>query len=363
MNLELRAYKYRIYPNALQREYFAKTFGCVRFIYNKMLSDRINHYENTGESLNNTPAQYKDEYPWLREVDSLALANAQLNLNKAYKAFFRDKSMGFPVYKSKKSNRFAYTTNNQKGTVDIIDGKLKLPKLKSFVRMKQHRTFTGIIRSCTVTLTPSGRYYASVLVEEIIESLPAVDTTVGVDLGIKSFAVCSDGSVYDNPRHLRRSKKRLVKLQRDLSRKQRGSNNRKKAKDKVARLHEKISNQRKDFLHKVSSKLISENQAIVIEDLKVKNMLKHKRLSKSISEVSWSIFRSLLEYKSKWYGRELIVAPANYASSQLCSICGYKHSAVKDLKLRQWTCPQCSTEHDRDMNAAHNLLKLALQSA
>lgn len=356
----LKAYKYRLYPNREQREYFAKCFGCSRFIYNKMLSDKIDHYKETGEMLKNTPAQYKEEYEWLREVDSLALANAGLNLDKAYKHFFRDKSVGFPKFKSRKANRFSYTTNNQKDTVSIENGYIKLPKLKSRVRIVQHREFNGIIKSCTISQTPSGKYFASVLVETEVKELPKTDKKVGIDLGLKEFAICSNGDRYPNPKHLRKSEKKLKKLQKDLSRKAKGSQNRAKARIKVAKLHEKIANQRKDFLHKISSQIISENQAIVIEDLRVSNMLKNHKLAKAISEVSWAEFRTMLEYKAGWYGREILVAPSNYASSQLCSGCGNKSSQTKDLSLRTYSCSECGLEIDRDYNASMNLLKLAM---
>ena len=361
----LKAYKYRIYPNEEQKLYLAKTFGCTRFIYNKMLSDRIKSYEeNKNLDIKQikypTPAQYKKEFEWLKEVDSLALANAQLNLDKAYKNFFRDKSVGFPKFKSKKSNRFNFTTNNQNGTVYIENNKIKLPKLKSMIKIKQHRQFTGKIKSCTVSQVPSGKYYISILVDCESIQLPKCDKKVGIDLGLKEFAITSDGEFFSNPKWLRKSEKRLKKLQKDLSRKQKGSNNRKKARLKVAKLHEKIANQRKDFLHKLSSYIINENQVIVIEDLKVKNMQQNHKLAKAISEVSWFEFRRMLEYKANWYNRQLIIAPSNYASSQLCSNCGNKSSQTKDLSCRNYICPVCGMIMDRDINASKNLLKLAM---
>ncbi|MFA9398257.1 MAG: IS200/IS605 family element RNA-guided endonuclease TnpB [Clostridiaceae bacterium] len=360
----LKAYKFRLYPNEEQRIYLAKTFGCTRFVYNKMLAERIKSYEeNKNLDIKSvkypTPAQYKGEFEWLKEVDSLALANAQMNLDKAYKNFFRDKSVGFPKFKQK-TNTNNYTTNNQNGTVYIENNHIKVPKLKSMIKIKEHRQFNGLIKSVTVSQVPSGKYYISILVDTENIQLPKTDKKIGVDLGIKEFAITSDGVFFSNAKHLKKSERRLAKLQKDLARKQKGSNNRKKARIKVAKIHEKIANQRKDMLHRVSTQLINENQVIVIEDLKVGNMIKNHKLAKSIADVSWSEFRRMLEYKAKWYGRKIIIAPSNYASSQLCSNCGNKSSQTKDLSCRTYICPVCGMVMDRDINASKNLLKLAM---
>lgn len=328
-----------------------------------MLSDKIEYYKKNNKMLNNTPAQYKKEFPWLKEVDSLALSNAQMNLDKAYKNFFRDKSVGFPKFKFKKNNYYSYTTNNQKNTIDIVDGKyIKLPKLKTLVRIKQHRQIPkdGKIKSATISKNPSGKYYISILVEQEIKELPKNEFVVGIDLGLTDFAITSDGVKYSNSRYLRKSLNKLAKEQRKLSRRKKGSKNRNKQRIKVAKLHEHISNQRKDFLHKLSSELINENQVICLEDLQVKEIQQNKYLSQSVSDVGWYEFRRQLEYKAKWYGREISFIDKWYPSSQICSNCG-NNTGKKSLDIREFDCPYCGKHHDRDINASINILHEGLR--
>lgn len=358
-----KAYRYRIYPTAEQEIMFAKTFGCVRFIYNKMLADRLDYYKETGKQLNNTPAQYKAEFSWLKEVDSLALANAQINLNKAYNNFWKNrKHFGKPHFKSKKAGHCSYSTNNQKGTVRIEGAKIKLPKV-GMVKICLHRPLmeNSTIKTVTVSKTPAGKYFVSILVEYENQILPVIpEKFIGLDYAMNGLYVASDDDAADHPRFLRKAEKRLAKAQRKLSKRQKGSHNREKQRLRVAKLHEKVANQRKDFLHKKSHYLANHYDAVGIEDISVKAMAKHKKggklsLGKSVIDNGWNMFINMLSYKLAWQGKHLIKVSKWFPSSQLCHVCGYKNDETKNLSVRKWDCPVCGSHHERDKNAAINI--------
>ena len=349
----LKAYKYRIYPNKEQKIQIAKTFVCCRFVYNQTLAYRKDTYENEKKSVSKTDCnnycnrELKKEYEWLKDVDKFALTNAIYNMDAAYRKFFKEHA-GYPKFKSKRDNHKSYTTNytNENIVVDFEKGRVKLPKLK-MVKAKPPREFEGQIKSATISQMPSGKYFVSILVEEEQVELPKVEKSVGIDLGIKDLVITSDGEKIDNLKLIKKYENKLVRQQRKLAHKQKGSKNREKQRIKVAKIYEKIANTRNDYLHKISHKLINENQVIVSEDLSVSNMVKNANLAKSISDCGWSELTRQLQYKADWYGRTYVKIGRFVPSSQTCHVCGYKNEETKDLTVRKWTCPQCQTEQDR----------------
>ena len=366
----LKAFKYRMCPTAPQAEKINQNIGCARFAYNIMLDAKIKHYEQHKETLYITPASFKDDYPFLKDADSLALSNAQLNLEKAFNKFFDNKT-GYPKFKAKQKCRWSYTTNNQrnkknpeKDSIRFDGNRIKLPKV-GYVKIVEHRPHEGMIKSVVVSKERSGEYYASVLCEvEPSQVLPVTNKVIGIDLGLHDIIVCSDGQRVEAPKHFRKAEKQLAKRQRVFSRTQKGSNEHEKARLKVARCHQKIKNQRNDFLQKLSTKLIRENQVICLEDLSVKGMERNHKLAKSVIDASFSKFVSMLEYKAEWYGRKVIKIDRFYPSTQLCNGCGYRNESIKGLsglKFREWVCPECGEVHDRDLNAARNILKEGLK--
>ena len=357
-----KAYKYRIYPNAEQTVMFAKTFGCVRFIYNRMLGDKILYYNENQKDLSCYPSQYKSEFPFLKEVDSLALVGAQNNLKSAYKNFFRDKNIGFPKFKSKKNNHRSYTTNNVNDNIELSGGVLKLPKVGK-LKIKQHRPIPEkyVLKSVTVSQTPSGKYYASILYEyeQIIEPIE-INSTIGLDFSMTELYIDSEGNEANYPRYYRRKLGKLKKMSRSLSKMVKFSNNWYKQKRKVAILHEKIANQRKDFLHRQSRQIANAYDMVGVEDLNMKAMSQALNFGKSVSDNSWGMFRTLLKYKLEDAGKYMITIDKWFPSSKLCNVCGYKKDDL-DLSVRAWTCPDCGTLHNRDVNAAINIRNEAVR--
>lgn len=369
-NQILKAYKVRLYPNDEQQIFFAKSFGCSRFIWNKMLGDKIEYYQEHKTELKNTPAQYKKEFEWLKEVDSLALANVQQNLRAAYSKFF--KGSGFPKFK-KKGIKDSYTTNNQKGTVAITKDTVKLPKI-GHIKAKFPDKINGLIKSATISRNPSGKYFVSILVETIVSELPKTQSNIGIDLGLTDFIVLSDGSRVANPKFLSKLQSKLAREQKILAkrrevakadqRKLSESSNYQKQKLKVAKVYEKISNARKDFLNKLSFNIIKNHDVIAIEDLNVKGMVKNHKLAKAISDSSWSTFTTMLAYKAEWYGKALIKVDRWYPSSKTCSGCAHLLTKAElPLSVRTWNCPTCLQQNDRDINASINILNEGLRLA
>ena len=363
-------FKFRIYPNKTQQSLINRTLGCCRFVFNHFLALRrdewtANHksigYGQTAALL--TDMKKNEDFSWLKEADSMALQEALRNLDRAYQNFFQHRSK-YPRFKSKHNHSQSYRTRNQSNGIRIVGNKINLPKIGE-VKAKLSRTFEGRILNATVSRAASGKYFVSLCVELDKETLLQANAggKIGIDVGLKEFCTDSNGNAVANPRALKHLTRKLIREQRRLSRKMPKSKNRNKARARVARVHEHVANIRKDFLHKLSTRLVSENQVIAVENLKIKNMMRNHHLAKAIADVSWSEFFRQLEYKAELHGGKVLKVETFYPSSQTCSECGYKNEETKNLSVRTWTCPKCGAMHDRDENAAKNILRKALEAA
>lgn len=365
-----KAYKFRIYPTSKQQQLLERTFGCVRFVYNYYLAKRKDIYEVDKSTMNYVACSsdmtiLKNELVWLKEVDATALQSSLKSLDTAYQNFFRGikqgQRIGYPRFKSKHQSYKSYISKRVGDNIKVTNNAIRLPKL-GFVECRISKQVKGRILSATVSKTASGMYFISLCCTDVtIEQYPSTGNAVGIDLGLKHFCITSDLQFFANHKYLDKSREKLVRAQRRLSRKTKGSSNRTKARVRLAKLHERVANQRNDTLHKLSTNLVKEYDVICIEDLQVKNMVKNHRLAKSIADVSWSEFVRQLLYKTQWQHKVLVKIDKFYPSTQMCSICHNKNSEVKDLAVRKWECPHCHTVHNRDVNAAKNILDEGLR--
>ena len=354
----LKSYKYKLKPNTEQIVLLNKHFGSIRFAYNYFLNERKKEYENNKQSLNYsdnsktlTELKKQEEYSWLNEINSQSLQSSLKHLDDSYNGFFKKRTK-FPKFKSK------HTKNSFKVPqfVKLENGKLKIPKFKEPIDLNLSRSFNGIIKQCTISKTPTNEYFVSILVETTHSVIPKTGKSIGIDLGLKDFIITSDGYKYKNKRYTKTYEKKLKEHQQHLSRKTKGSNRYQKQKLKVATIYKKITNSRLDNLHKVSTELIKKYDLIVMEDLNIKGMIKNHKLSKHISDVSWSKFIDLLTYKAGWGDKKIVKVDRFFPSSKTCNCCGYINQNLK-LDMREWTCPSCNTKLDRDLNASINILK------